>query len=234
MIDQYKDTRTGQHLNVIWRDAVITYAAKVARYGFTFGASITTLGVVVMLWPLADRAETIRALIIIACGGGLFAGMFGGLAVIVKDAQFPYLRNYEVARSLPVGAAVTELKPWSLHRVQGNTTLYGKQKMETANWLALAQAIIVSGETTISQRKLAEWGVITSKESSEGKQIKADLLTLGYAIPAGNDTLRVTPLLAEYLAGRFPALAPLPSGYNGVSNGVTTRHHHQTPPNGGQ
>jgi hypothetical protein len=232
MNNEYRETRSDQRLNVTWESAVITYATKVARYGALCGASLSTLFVLVILWPLAGP-ELAQAIGIILTGGGLFAGLFGGLAIVIKDKSFPYIKDGQIVRELPAAAAPASLRAWKLERSDGpNQWRYGKQSLSPAQWLALAQAIIVAGENLISQRKLAEWGVITSKESSEGKQLKADLLFLGYAIPAGNDTIRVTPPLRQYLAGKFPALSPYPQPVFSVSNGVADSHHHQTPPNG--
>jgi hypothetical protein len=92
--------------------------------------------------------------------------------------------------------------------------------------LSLATAIVVNGETMISQRKLAEWGAVPTKDSPEAKQLKTDLETLKYATPAGNDQLAVTDALINYLAGLFPALSPYPNSKTAVSSNGVDRHHH--------
>jgi hypothetical protein len=63
----------------------------------------------------------------------------------------------------------------------------------------------------VSQRKLSEWGVIPSKESPNGKQLKADFLHTGLGEDAGNDTIRPTQAFYEWAYGVFPSLSPHPT-----------------------
>jgi len=231
MSNDYHETRVWDKLTVNWAAAVITYAAKVARYGFLFGASVAGLAVLANGLPASGPAW-LRALLLVITGGGLMAGLFGGAAVIIKDHGFPYIQPRETIRILPKAAAPDDMKPRPLMRADGNTFLYGRLKLEPDQFVALAQAILVAGESTISQRKLAEWNVVPTKESDQAKQLKADIEHLAYGTPAGNGQLTVTPAFREYLAAMFPALAPHPVLNLAVSNGGVDRHHHQTPPNG--
>lgn len=224
----YNETRVGERLNVGWTAAVITYAAKVAAYGWMFGASVATLAVLSVALPGSGSAW-LRALLMIVTGGGVFAGLFGGAAIIVKDYIYPYTQPYEHIRTLPTMAAPEEMKPRPLMRVDGSTFRYGKLKLEPAQLLALAQAIVANGESTISQRKLAEWGIVPSKDSDQAKQLKADIEYLEYGTASGNGLLQVTAAFRDYLAGLFPAIPPTPAVNLVAANGVD-RHHHQTPP----
>ena len=225
----YSEVRIGERLNVNWHAAVITYTAKVFLYGWIFGASVAMLSVLVAGLP-KDSMGWLRAGLMTLTGGGIVGGFLGAVLVILKDFVFPYTQPYERTRTVPIMAAPESMKPKPMMRVDGSVYKYGKVKLEPFQMLALAQAVLASGETMISQRKLAEWGVVTTKESAEAKQLKIDLEHLGYGLPSGNDQLVVAPILREYLAQMFPALTPLPQTNMPVSNGVSDRHRHQTPP----
>ena len=206
--DGYLETRIGKKLTVDWKSTVITYASKVAMYGFMLGSAAGAIAVVLWMYP-TDSQGMVKAFVIVVGGGFLFAGMFGVVAVIVKDSIFPYEEPYERLRSLPKMAAPPDMKPRPLMRSQGTTILYGKELLDPSQILSLAQAI-TSGEDYVSLRKLAEWGVINSKDAAGARQLKADIERLGYGIQAGNDRLKVTPAFRDYLHSIFPALPPYP------------------------
>lgn len=212
--DAYLETRLGKKLTVNWESTVIRYASRVAMYGFMLGSAAGAISVVLWMYPTGSHG-LVKAVVIVVGGGFLFAGFFGVIAVIVKDSIFPYEEPYERLRSLPRMAAPSDMKPRPLMRSHGNTMLYGKELLEPSQMLSLAQAI-ASGEDYISLRKLAEWGVMTNKDTTGARQLKADIERLGYGIQAGNDRLKVTPAFRDYLQDIFPALPPYPKHNGGV------------------
>jgi hypothetical protein len=225
MNDGYLEQRNGRKLTVNWQAAVVLYAKKVAWYGFIAGIGLAAISSFYTHYPESGRDWMFTAVVIVS-SGMIAAGIFGGVAIIIKDGQFPYEQPYERIKSMPMMAAPSSLKPRPLMRQVGSQIRYGKVKLEPERLLALAHAVLVSGETRISQRKLAEWNVVSTKESQDAQMLKADLEMLGYAVAAGNGQLQVTDALVNYLAGIFPALSPHPTGNNRVSNGVVDRRHH--------
>lgn len=197
-----------------WDLAVIQYSKKVVRYGFTFGASVAAIAILYQGLP-NGRYEWLRAILLIISTGFLLAGLFGVIAVIVKDIFFPYLQPWETIRSLDPAQAPPSMQAAPLMAQEGNQWRYGKHKLEPERLMTLAQAILQGGERRISQNKLAEWGVVNGKTSQEAKQLKADLIYLGYGIEAGNNELVVTTGFVAYLADLFPAMSPPTPQRNG-------------------
>lgn len=226
MTTDYQETRIWDRLTVNYAAAVITFTVTLARYGFLFGASVAALAV---LWGglPAGGAAWLRAVLLVLVGGGAVAGLFGGVAIVVKDAAYPYVQPHQTIRQLPEVAAPEDMKPRPLMSVQGSTFKYGKLKLEVGQLLALAQHVL-AGET-ISQRNLARWGVVPTKESDQARQLKADIEYLGYGTPTGNGQLQATEAFRVYLAGLFPALPPYPGRAQVAANGGVDRHRHQTP-----
>lgn len=224
----YMEQRTGRKLTVNWEAAVVVYARKVAMYGYMLGIGLAATATFYAKFPETGKAWLYTIIIIFSCGL-TSAGFFGVLAIIIKDLYFPYKQPYEKTRSLPLMGAPDELKPQPLMRQMGNTIKYGKLKLSPERLLALARAILVNGEDKISQRKLAEWNVVSTKESAEAKQLKADIERLGYARPSGNGQLLVKSVLRDYLAGKFPTLSPYSTNGMPVSAGDVDRHRRQTP-----
>ncbi len=232
-MNDYREMTVGEKLNVAWASAVITYSSKLVRYGFMLGASLGVLAVIWGGWPVGNQAWA-RSVALVLAAGGACSGLFGVLAVILKDIAFPYRQPYERLRTVPIGAAPTNMQAQALRADIGNVTRFGKIKLEPDRLAILAQAVLQGGERKISQRRLAEWGVVTGKDSAEAKQLKADILFLGYGNEAGNGELSITPAFERYLSAMFPALAtPPPQPIRAGASGGGGSHHHQTPLNGG-
>lgn len=226
---EYKEVTIKERLTVNWSSVVIVYASKVVKYGWVFGASVSTLAIFTQGLPVTIN-DWIRVVVMIITGGGVIAGLLGVIAIIVKDFDFPYSQPSEHIRTLPSMAAPQNMQAQPLMMQEGNTWRYGKVKLEPDRLLLLAQAILQGGETKISQRKLAEWGIVPGKDSQEAKQLKNDIMYLGYGTEAGNGELLVTRAFKHYLGDMFPALTPpTPTRITGF-NGLDASHHHQTPP----
>lgn len=205
----YLEQRFTHKLTVDWKSAVIEYASKIAKYGFMVGIGMGILATIGSHFP-QDKQDWIQAIVTILAGGLIMSGMFAGLAIFLKDAIFPYTRPSEVIRSLPAIGAPGNMKPQPLMGKDGHRYVYGKVKLEPAQFLVLAEAVLVRGEEMLSLRKLAEWGVISSRDSAEAKQLKQDFIRTRLGLDSGNGLLSVTDDLREYLIGMFPALTPLP------------------------
>lgn len=214
-MNEYKEQTLLTRLNVNWNNAVIEYSAKLVKYGFTFGAALASLAILYVGLPTGG-AEWLRAILLVITGGAIMAGFAGMVALVIKDLFFPYQQPYERIRSLDPAAAPSNMKPQPLMAQDGNQWRYGKVKLEHQRLLLLATAVLQNGEDRISQRKLADWGVVNGKDSNEAKQLKADLIYLGYGIEAGNGELAVSDALRDYLSGLFPALTPPTPHRNGV------------------
>lgn len=205
----YLEQRFTQKLTVDWKSAVIEYASKIAKYGFMVGVGIGILATIGSNYP-QNKQEWIRTSVMILASGLIVSGMFAGLAVFLKDALFPYTRPFETIKSLPPMGAPGNMKPQPLMNKEGHRTVYGKVSLHPEQLLALAEAVLVRGDDLLSLRKLSEWGVVSSRDSDEAKQLKQDFIRTRLALDAGNGMLSVTDDLREYLIGKFPALTPLP------------------------
>lgn len=205
----YLEQRYTQKLTVDWKSAVIEYASKIAKYGFMVGVGLGILATIGNRFP-QNIQDWIQALVTILATGLIISGLFAGLAVFLKDALFPYTRPYESTRSLPAMGAPGNMKPQPLMGKDGHRYVYGKTKLQPEQFLALAEAVLVRGENMLSLRKLAEWGVVASRDSAEAKQLKQDFMRTRLGLDAGNGLLHVTDELREYLIGMFPALSPYP------------------------
>lgn len=207
-MNDYREQSVGHRLTVNWSNAVIQYSVKVFRYGFAFGAAVSCIALVYHGLPMG-RAEWVRSILLVISGGMASAGFFALMLLIIKDIFFPYLQPYERIRALDTGQAPQAIKTMPLMSHDGvNSWKYGKHKLDPDKMLLLAQAILQGGETKISQRKLAEWGVVNGKDSKEAKQLKADIVFLDYGIDTGNGELTVTSSFLTYLAQLYPALTP--------------------------
>jgi hypothetical protein len=205
--DGYIETKIGSRLTVDWKGAVIEYAAKIAKYGFMVGIGLGLMATIGNRYPL-NYQEWIQAGVTILAGGLVLSGFFAGVAILVKDAAFPYERPTETFRSLPTMAAPGNMKAEPLMGIVNGAYRYGKLSLEASQQLAMANAIIRNGENAISQRKLAEWGVVPTKESQAAKQLKADFLWTGLGVDKGNDTIEPTAAFYEWARGKFPQLSP--------------------------
>lgn len=208
--DGYIETKVSSRLTVDWKGAVIEYAAKIAKYGFMVGVGLGLMATIGYKYPI-NRAEWVQAFTLIIASGLIFSGFFAGVAILVKDAQFPYERPSETFRSLPSMGAPGNMKSEPLMGIVGGAIRYGKLSLEPAKQLALANAIVRNGEDSISQRKLAEWGVVATKESAAAKQLKADLLWTELGRDKGNDTIEPTTAFYEWARGKFPQLSTHPT-----------------------
>lgn len=207
-MNQYTEQKVSQRLTVNWNNAIIQYSVKVFRYAFSFGAAVSSIALLYHGLPYG-RPEWVRFVLLVLSGGLLSAGFFALGLLIVKDLFFPYMQPFETIRAIDPAQASSAMQAAPLMVQEApNIWRYGKHKLEPDRLLALAQAILQGGETRISQNKLAEWGVVIGKTSQEAKQLKADLVYLGYGIEAGNNELSVTPSLVAYLQEKFPAMAP--------------------------
>lgn len=205
----YLEQRFTHKLTVDWESAVINYASKIAKYGCMVGVGAGLMATIGNHFP-QDKPEWIQAIVMILAGGLVMSGLFAGIAIFLKDALFPYTRPFETIRSLPAIGAPGNMKPQPLMGKDGHRYVYGKTKLHPEQLLALAEAVLVRGENMLSLRKLAEWGVIASRDSAEAKQLKQDFIRTRLGLDAGNGLLSVTDALREYLIGMFPALTPLP------------------------
>ena len=205
----YLEQRFTQKLTVDWENAVVKYASKIARYGFMVGVGVSLMATIGNRFP-QDKQDWIQAIVMVFAGGLIMSGLFAGLAIFLKDALFPYTRPYESIRSLPAMGAPGNMKPQPLMGKDGNRYVFGKVKLHPEQYLALAEAVLVRGENMLSLRKLAEWGVVASRDSTEAKQFRQDIIRTRLGLDAGNGMLTVTDSLREYLIGMFPALTPLP------------------------
>ena len=207
----YLEQRFTQRLTVDWKSAVIEYASKIAKYGFMVGIGAGLLATIGNHFP-QDKQDWIQAIVTILAGGLIMSGLFAGIAIFLKDAIFPYISPSETVRSLPAMGAPGRMKPQPLMNKDGHRYVYGKIKLEPAQFLSLAEAVLVRSENMLSLRKLSEWGVISSRDSAEAKQLKQDFIRTRLGLDAGNGLLTVTDDLREYLIGMFPALSPHPTG----------------------
>jgi len=208
--DGYIETKVGSRLTVDWKGAVIEYASKIAKYGFMVGVGLGLMATIGNRYPL-NYQEWVQAGVTVLAGGLVLSGFFAGVAILVKDAQFPYERPTETFRSLPMMGAPGNMKAAPLMGVVNGAYKYGKLSLEPAQQLALCNAIVRNGESTISQRKLAEWGVVPTKESQAAKQLKADFLWTELGRDAGNDTIEPTSAFYEWARGKFPQLSTHPT-----------------------
>lgn len=205
----YIENRVSKRMTIDWKAAVIEYASKIFKYSFFVGISIGLVTTIGMYYP-TSRQEWVQAFVlIIACGLGV-GGAFAALSVLVKDALYPYDVPTDVYKSLPSMAAPGNMKKQALMGIVDGAFKYGKYQMEPGQQLALANAIIRKGETSISQRKLAEWGVVATKDSQEAKQLKVDFVWTGLGEDAGNDTIKPTAAFYAWAQGIFPDLSPSP------------------------
>ena len=205
----YTEQRIAKRLTVDWESAVIRYASKIASYGFMVGVGVGMFATIGANYPRGGQGW-VQALVMILASGLIMSGMFAGIAVFFKDALFPYTRPSETIRSLPVMGAPGNMKPQPLMNKDGHRFVYGKVKLSPEAYLALAEAVLVRGENMISLRKLAEWNVIASRDSTKAKQLKQDFIRTRLGIDSGNGMLHVTDDLRDFLTGMFPALTPLP------------------------
>lgn len=210
ILNGYTEKRDSERRVVGWDAAVPKFAAAVALYGFLMMSGIWSLSWMVKQFDLIFSVRGFLWLVSTSAVAGMAgAGMGGLFAIVVKDLV--YKRMYRVesstVRALPRMAAPTDAKPRALGRVMPNGSIrFGKEKMEVEQWLALATAIVEKGERQISQRKLANWGVVADRLGRSAQQIVEDLNYLEYVVGRGNDTYETTDELVEYLAATFPAL----------------------------
>jgi len=206
----YLEQRFTHKLTVDWKSAVIEYASKIAKYGFMVGVGIGILATIGNQFP-QNKQDWIQAIVTILASGLILSGVFAGLAVFIKDAYFPYTRPSDIIRSLPAMGAPGNMQPKPLMGKDGHRFVYGKTKLQPDQLLALAEAVLVRGENMLSLRKLAEWGVVSSRDAAEAKQLKQDFIRTRLGLDAGNGLLNVTDELREFLIGMFPALSPYPT-----------------------
>lgn len=208
--DGYTENRVSRRMTVDWKAAVILYSEKIFKYGFYVGVAGGLAVTVGNDFPLNYQEWVKAAVITFACGLGI-GGVFAAIAVFVKDAMFPYSVPTDTFRALPSMGAPGNLKPQALMGIVDGTIKFGKLKLEPKQQLAIANAIIRNGETSISQRKLAEWGVVPTKESQQAQQLKADFITTGLGEDGGNNTVVPTSAFYAWAYGIFPQLSPHPT-----------------------
>lgn len=206
----YLEQRLTQKLTVDWENAVIRYTGKVAKYGMMVGIGMGLFATIANRYP-QNKQEWVQAAVMTIASGLIMSGFFAGMAVLVKDALFPYTRPYETIKSLPAMGAPGNMKPQPLMNREGSRYVYGKTNLQPEQYLSLAEAILIRGENTLSLRKLAEWGVVTSRDSADAKQLKQDFIRTRLGLDVGNDLLSVTDDLRAFLIGMFPALSPYPT-----------------------
>lgn len=210
ILNGYTEQRSNERRIVGWDAAVVRFAASVALYGFLMMSGIWSLTWMVKQFDLIFSVRGFLWLTSTSIVAGMAGAGLGGLfAIVVKDLVYKRMYSVEsnTVRSLPRMAAPTDAKPRPFSRAMPDGSIrFGMEKLEVEQWLALATAIVEKGERQISQRKLANWGVVADRLGRSAQQIIADLNRLEYVVGRGNDTYEITDEMVEYIAAMFPAL----------------------------
>jgi hypothetical protein len=210
--DTYTENRTDTRYIVKWDTAVPGYALRMFWYAFVFGFAVWPF-----VWLLPEGgaptmpesfAVWLWLLLTSILFGLAMGGFVAGMALFVKDIYYKtqYGKPVATVKNIPRTQLTGTLKEQPLSRHQGKNSKYGNVKLQPAQWVELATAVLKNGERLISQRKLSEWGVFGDRSGSDPKRFIEDLIRLEYAEPASNSQYTLNNDFIVYLSDMFPAM----------------------------
>ena len=211
--DTYTENRTDTRYIVKWDTAVPGYALRMFWYAFVFGFAVWPF-----VWLLPDGgiptmpesfAVWLWLLLTSILFGLAMGGFVAGVALFVKDIYYKsqYAKPVATVKNIPRVQLTGTLKEQPLSRHQGGNSKYGHVKLQPAQWVSVATAVLKNGERLISQRKLSEWGVFGDRTNSDIKRFIEDMVRLDYTTGAPvNQQYTITDEFVSYLTDMFPAM----------------------------